>query len=311
MQLSDRPLKRQMVRLGIRLLCGAKWGHAQDWTPHLRLIPPSENRRGSVYYKQKKLTELFTFREFQEATQPYCVIVGSGPSLAPQDLGHLGDGSLILLNGAIIRIAQASNAQSVFLAIEDERFIWRRYEMVRQYVNEQTRLLLSVSVLRALAELDPEWLSDRTVFLIENLLKPYGEPRRQLNDPGLARHITTDGQVAYSMAPQQGVIPAGTVAFSALQWVMARRPSTIGFAGIDISNAHQTRFYESPSDRAGSGIRLAEGKILQHFALAAEGLRSHGATLETYSSFSALGEIGIPYNPCLDSRAISWRKRVA
>ncbi len=55
---------------------------------------------------------------------------------------------------------------------------------------------------------------------------------------------------------------------SALQFALYCSPKTIGFLGIDISNAGEPRFYETSDETAFSGIARAEDRILEYFALA-------------------------------------------
>ena len=298
-RLSERPLSRQIIRGWLRLYHGPKLGHTQDWTPHLRLFPSECNVRGAAYYKEAKITQLLTFEDFRAMIGPACVIVGSGPSLRFQALSRLSDRSMIYLNGALSRIPRQPEYPTI-VAIEDERFIWRHFGMLRDHVPERTGLLLSVSVLRAIAEHDPAWLRNRSVFLIDNLLKPYGAPQRTMDSPQVCDIIMSDDQATLSTHPEQGVVPAGSIAFTALQWIMAREPEVIGFAGIDLSNADQPRFYETPGKTAKSNILSSQRRILAHFSLAVDISRARHVRLETYSRNSALRGIGIAYSSQLD-----------
>jgi len=307
MRFSERPLSRQLLRYWLRLRYGAELGHAQDWTPHLRLTLPEGNRRGSVYYRDSELAQLLLFHDFQAMTSPALVLVGSGPSLRDQNLARLSDRSLIYLNGAVSRIVPRAQYPAM-VAIEDERFVWRHFDMLRDHLDDGTGLMLSVAALRAIAENDAEWLRRRPIFLIENLFKPYNAPRRTIDSPELHGIVVARGDKGFSLEPQAGVVPAGTIAFSALQWAMARQPSVIGFAGIDLSNANQPRFYETRGRVAKSGIFDGQHEILAHFALAADWLQDQGIPLECYSGVSALQSIGIPYQPILDEPI---RQRVA
>jgi len=299
MWLSKRPLSRQIIRHALRLRYGAALGHAQDWTPHLRIILPQGNEPGEAYYRNRPLTRLLAFEDFQAMTGDACGIVGSGPSLRRQRLDRLRDHALVYLNGAVCRIMPDADHPPL-VAVEDERFIWRHFDMLRKHVDEPTGLLLSVAALRAIAEIDARWLRDRRVFLINNLLKPYGAPRRHIGCPELKEVVEGEGAAALSLCPQTGVVPAGTVALTAMQWVMARRPVEIGFAGIDLSNADEPRFYEANGRKAKSGIRAGSDRILAHFASAIRRCQARGMRLATYSRVSALRGLGVAYDSKLD-----------
>ena len=299
MRLSERPLSRQLIHNWLRLYHGPKLAHAQDWTPHLRLSLPDGDRRGAAYYKEAEIAQLLTFEDFRAMTGPACVVVGSGPSLRFQPLNRLRAHSMIYLNGTLSHMPEYTKYPPT-VAIEDERFIWRHFGMLRDHVSEQTGLLLSVSVLRAIAEHDPGWLRNRPVFLIDNLLKPYATPRRAIDSPQVRDIIIRNDEAALSTHPEKGVVPAGTIAFTALQWIMAREPEVIGFAGIDLANADQPRFYETTGQTAKSGILSAQSKILAHFSLAVDICQARGVRLENYSRISALRSIGIAYSSQLD-----------
>jgi len=110
--------------------------------------------------------------------------------------------------------------------------------------------------------------------------------------------VTTgrDGDGGISSAPDKGVFQGGSVAISAMQFLIACRPSLIGLFGIDISNADLPRFYETKNASAFSGIALAEARILGHFATASAVCSKLGIAVECYSEKSALLTAGYQYS---------------
>jgi len=212
--------------------------------------------------------------------------------LRGQDLSRVAPNRAILLNGAIKLIPDLGGVFAV--VIEDERFVWRHHSEFANFRPNDTIFLLSPAVIRTLLSLDSNWCQDRTIVLLDNLKKPYGQPRRSLLDPDIADLLVLGNDAALSTNPEFGVVPVGTVAFSALQFALAAGVSRIGLAGIDLSNAHMPRFYEN-GDTAKSGILRAQQKILAHFALADEHAKKLGVDIVCHSPVSALRDIGIVY----------------
>ena len=297
---SERPLWRQAVRLTTRLVYGGQMGHAQDWLPHLSLTPTDGTQAGKVHYKNHEVAELLPFDHFRERVGKVCVIVGSSPSLRKQRLDRLDPESCILLNGAAC-LAPERIEKPLAIAIEDERFVWRHFEMMREHIAIETPCLFSVAVLRAIAEHDPEWLRNRPLFLIDNLYKPYSGPRLTSESPKLKDVVLQGDTAALSTSPGCGVVPGGSIAITALQWAMAAGPERIGFVGVDISNADEPRFYETEFNRAPSRLRSSQESMLMQFALASDYCRRNQIRLETYSQISALLDVGIEYSSRLDA----------
>ncbi len=205
-------------------------------------------------------------------------------------------GSAILLNGAVHLLGKGQLPLAV--AIEDERFIWRHFELLRDKIVSNTICLLSVQAIRAICERDPEWLTDKKIVLIDNIARPYGLRRRSNAELSRFDFVTTGrgGEDGISSAPDKGVFQGGSVAISAMQFLMACRPGLIGLFGIDISNADLPRFYETRNASAFSGIALAEARILGHFATALAVCSTRGITVECYSEKSALLTAGYQYS---------------
>lgn len=293
--MADRPWHRSLIKAGARLLLGSSRAHAQDWFPGLTII--RRNGTGEVFYHRAKVADLENSDRLRQDAGAIIHIVGSGPSIRDCDLSGLETGSAILLNGAIGLIGEQI-ATPLAVAVEDERFVWRHSEMMRRRIKPGAVCLFSVAVLRALATLDSRWLSDKTVILIDNVSKPYGAPRRSPDDIRRLDFVRLNaaGTAGFSFAPDRGVFQGGSVAVSALQFALACSPETIGFLGIDISNAGEPRFYETGDETAFSGIALAEDRIIEHLVLARDIAAERGVTFVNYSPVSALLKHGFGYD---------------
>lgn len=291
---SNRPLTRSIVKLGARFFLGSERAHFQDHIPGLVITAKQPDR--VIVYRGKQVNALQRY-DILGHGQVAAYIIGSGPSIERCDMSKLDIGSAILLNGAIHLLAKRGPLP-LAVAIEDERFIWRHFALLRNRIAADTICLLSVQVIRAICEHDPSWLSDKRVILIDNISRPYGSRRRSNAELSRLDFVTMgrDGNGGISTEPDKGVFQGGSVAISAMQFLIACRPGLIGLFGIDISNADLPRFYETKDAAAFSGIAMAEARILGHFATALSVCSKQGITVECYSEKSALLAAGYQYS---------------
>jgi hypothetical protein len=293
--MSERPLWRSMVKLAISTFGGRRWRHAQDWLPGLRLTLPIEpGATGSIVYRGSAVAQLIHPAALKGVSSSVH-IVGSGPSIKDNDLGLTGSQSCILLNGAI-GLVDAGVSAPLAIAVEDERFIWRHFNLLRTI--KKTTCLLSTSAIRAICEIDPSWLHGQQVILIDDIRKPYRHQRR--SDQEIASfdfvEMSGDGTAGFSMEPSRGVFQGGSVLISALQFAVYWGPEEIGMFGIDISNASQPRFYEREGITAKSGLVEGKKRILAHVALAKKISNQRVIRLSNFSPVSALRECGLDYD---------------
>jgi hypothetical protein len=277
------------------LFRGRRYAHEQDWWPDLLLIRPANSRPGEAIYKNTVIIRLAGIEDLPK-TPAEITIIGSGPSVSPQDFSSLPPRSAILLNGAIHLLDGRLN-DPLAVVVEDERFIWRHFSSMAEFVLPETYCLFSTSVLRAICEIDPLWLSPRKIIHIDFLQKPYGQPRRSSEELKTLPFLRwSDRSNAISLMPQQGIYAGGSVVVSALQIALYLQPRKLGFAGIDLSNANEPRFYENQAETAKSRISAVEDKILDICALALDECRRRAINMVNYSPISSLSKIGVPYD---------------
>ncbi|MBO9169272.1 glycosyl transferase [Rhizobium sp. L245/93] len=295
--MSDRPWHRSLIKTGTRLLLGSARAHFQDAFPGLSVARATVDAPGEVRYRGAAVAALSSASILRSRSSDTLAIVGSGPSIAGNDLSRLPPQTAILLNGAISLSGQPV-ADALAVAVEDERFIWRHFDLLKQRVKDDTPCLFSVEVLRAICEIDLGFLRDRIIVLIDDIRKPYGARRRRYDTIQAFDFIRRDAAVnaGLSFDPDRGVFRGGSVAVSALQFALYCEPKTVGLFGIDISNAHQPRFYETTGETASSGIADAEARIVAHFVLARAVAAERGIEIVNYSPVSALAGAGFGYD---------------
>jgi hypothetical protein len=299
---SDRPIHRQAIKLLARVLLGGRRAHYHSWLPSLAIEGRSKGHPGKVKFRGVVAFSLFDIRSLSERAGTRILIIGSGPSVRRADLPSLPDRVALLLNGAISLIGEQIR-EPLAVAIEDERFVWRHFDLMRKKLaRRDVPLLLSPGVIRAICELDVDFLRERPIILVDDIRKPYGLPRRDRAELAGFDFAVLDGEAGFSSAPDRGVFQGGSVAISALQFALATGAREVGFLGVDIANANAPRFYETEGDVAYSGIAGAEARILAHIALALDVAEARGVRLANHSRLSALRSIGLDYRP-LDQTA--------
>ncbi|MBB6484347.1 glycosyl transferase [Rhizobium lusitanum] len=293
--MTRRPWHRSLIKSGVRVFLGSSLAHVQDWFPGLNINRNANG--GEVLYRGAKVANLAGMDRLCERSGEAIYIVGSGPSIRHCDLSRMEACSAILLNGAI-RLAGEQIGEPLAVAIEDERFVWRHIDTMRAKIAPGSLCLFSVAVLRALCEVDRSWLKDKTIILIDDIRKPYGARRRSLDDLRKLQYVRLDaaGSAGFSLLPDHGVFVGGSVAVSASQFALHCAQRTIGFLGIDISNAREPRFYETAGDTAFSGIAQAEGRIVKHLVFARKMAAERGVSLVNYSPVSALLKYDFGYD---------------
>ncbi|MGH6762488.1 MAG: glycosyl transferase [Phyllobacterium sp.] len=294
---SARPLRRSLIKILSPVFWGRGRAHNHDWWPFLTITREANGEPGEAVYKGKGVARLHPPEHLKKHSRQHIHIIGSGPSIAMNDLPRLEAGSAILLNGAIDLIG-TSIADPLAIAIEDERFVSRHFPMMREKIPETATCLFSVGVLRAICELNPGWLAAKTIILIDDLRKPYGSGRKTYDELEKLPFIRTNQShmAALSLDPTEGTVGAGSVAVTALQFAIYCHPQGIGLFGIDISNANAPRFYETEGTMAKSGIASAEDRLLAHFALARSICDEVEIALWNFSPISALLKIGLEYD---------------
>ncbi len=296
---SKPPLWRKAVKLLVRLVRGAPFAHAYAWTPGLSLVKPAGgDDLGEIVYRGRRVGTLLHPEVLAKGAGEEIFVIGSGPSVKETRVGDTGPSTAILLNGAMSLIGKEIGTP-LAVAVEDERFVWRHFDLMRAKIDAGTLCLFSVGVIRAICELDRSWLADRRIILIDDIRKPYRARRRGATElAGIASAtVSDDGLAGFSNDPSFGVFQGGSVAISAIQFAAYCRPRTIGLFGIDISNADRPRFYEKAGDTAKSGIAGAEERIVRHILLAREVCLRRGTEVANYSPVSVLRGTDVGYDP--------------
>lgn len=293
----NRPLQRHAIKIAA-LAFGRKWSHSHNWLPFLQLRREAGEKLGRIVFKGRTIGRLNSADLLRDRLAGTAVhIIGSGPSILQTDLSKIGPRSALLLNGAV-ELAGTEIEDPLAVVVEDERFIWRHFDNLKAKGPADIICLFSVAVIRAICEIEPEWLSDRQIVLIDDIRKPYSAPKPELGELEARPYVRTDrdGSSGISLEPDRGVFQGGSVVISALQYAIHCRPASISLIGIDISNAAEPRFYEQNGNAAPSGLKRAQERILSHLVLGKAVAAENNIEILNHSATSLLNRHGFAYD---------------
>jgi hypothetical protein len=296
------PVRRRRVgKFFYRLTHPRSHHHWYDLRPFLDFERGPEGRWSTVLYKNREVARLSPHREVTRHPRRSVVVVGAGPSLSRQYLERLRERDCILTNGAISLIG-SHRVAPLAVFIEDQDFVRAWPELITGIPNG-TRCFFTPPVIRTICEVDPSHLVRWQLFLVEILHKPIRAPRPRLDDLLREPFVrgSPDGTALFSTDIERGFGSCGTVVYCACQLALACRPSSLGIAGVDLSNFDQPRFHETDRKPAASRLRRRLPSILAGFGLLGAICRERGIDARNHSSTSILPARDFPYDDWLDA----------
>jgi len=229
-------------------------------------------------------------------------LILSGPSVAEIDYSKLSLGHVMGVNGSISLQARYPDLRFDYYAILDTGFMSRRRHLVDQILSQDLLLLLTPEAVMWIAlHVPAERIACRLAVFEEvhqRTMLPRPAPAElagQLrDDPDLIlfdahRPVHAHG---FSLDVRRGLFGGGTVAYSALQFLVWLGFQRIYIHGLDMKDAaNKPRFYETEKDRLGTALdRQFANHIEPAFRDASVLLRSRGVQVYNLSLDSALGD---------------------
>ncbi|ARP96530.1 hypothetical protein [Bordetella genomosp. 13] len=244
-----------------------------------------------------------------------CHLILSGPSVAEIDYSQLDLGHVMGVNGSIALQARFPDLKFHYYAMLDTGFMSRRRHLVDQILSQDLLLLITPEAVKWIAQHVPARRIACRLAVFEEVhqrtLLPRPSPEQLIaqlrGDPDLVlfdayRPVHAHG---FSLDVRRGLFGAGTVAYSALQFLVWLGFDRIYLHGLDMRNAaSKPRFYETEKDRLSTALeRQFANHIEPAFRDASVLLRQRGVKVYNLSLDSALGDDVFP--------KIDWRTLVS
>ncbi len=284
----------------------ACWHMLEVW-PELRLESAKTpfSGRWQGFYNGQSLGHSAPIAEWRNAwaddAARACYLVGSGPSMRQQNLHRLQAGRVVLLNGALSLI-DSHAIQPAAVVIVDYRFVRDRGELLAD-IPPKTPCFFTPAVIRAVCDRNPQFFKERPWYVLDNALRPYGQPCRSWQElgEGFVLDDADKPQAAFSLDLATGFVDARTVMYAACQLAVYAGSRAIHLVGFDIGNARQPRFNETDSTRLKSRLdRAYESRILPAMRLFARICQDKGIDCFNHSPVSRLPATVIPRSDTLN-----------
>lgn len=252
----------------------------------------------SAFGRALALTPLHeAFREKHESLH----LILSGPSIAEIQYDRLPMQAAMGVNGSIA-LARKFDIPFKYYCVIDQNFVRRRIDLMREVVSRDLTLFVTPDVLRYMMQGISPTLYKCRICVIEVVSERAYQPN-SLPDELMALGLANPGMsvfdaehsLGYSFDVARGVFDADTVAYAALQVLVAGGVNGIYIHGLDLGFSSGRRFYDEGSQPETSRlIRNFERMIEPSFSHAAALLKARGVRLFNLSLDSALSDRIIP-----------------
>jgi hypothetical protein len=253
-------LRRRIIKRYIKITHEkSNWFKADYW-------PDIKNHNHEWYFRDTRL-EVLPLSSI-DLTNKSVNIIGSGPSVKNLELDKLKDSNNIFLNGAI-SLSYDYDLPVFAHVIMDSNFVYNCFDLIKRKVQYRTKLILSLGALCAIAERDLSILQRNDIYIFH--IKPLSD------------------ECHFSIDIDNYLIDGGTVMAIAIQAVLQSHPKKVYLLGLDISNAHLPRFYESQGNMQKSGLQKDfEHKILPFMTAASSQYKNDNVEIFNCSPISKL-----------------------
>ena len=197
------------------------------------------------------------------------------------------------MNGSVGLAAELGRRIDWYV-VSDYRFILERPDLFRTAARISGAVVLNPMSVFAAMLVAPDALAEATLFLREDLRRPFKRPRPTVAELTGVQGLIADAaaDLAFATDPSRGTFPAGTVVYDALQVLFGIGCREIFMFGVDLSAG--PRFYHESRPAPTELATVYERRIEPAFMLVAEYLRRTGRTLVNGSAGSRLPGTIIP-----------------
>lgn len=233
-----------------------RYRHNENLWPYIKFTRAKAGHIDSLRYRGQPVP-LYDLSALRAAQPEKLLIVATGPSINDTDFAALSALPAMGLNGAWFK-QQEINFH--YYVIIDMTFLDRHMDMVKAVVSQPELIFFTTmhGVVKIINALTPGAIKCR-LALVEDACFKIMQPRVHPTEIAAHYHasptVAFDAQhpeIAFSQDIRTGIFDAGTVAYWALQIAGFMQPQKIVFAGLDMTNFNQPRFYETADNMSPS-----------------------------------------------------------
>ncbi|WP_256977332.1 MULTISPECIES: hypothetical protein [Alcaligenaceae] len=233
-------------------------------------------------------------------------LILSGPSIGEIQYDRLPIETAMGVNGSIALVHKFDIPFKYYCVI-DQNFVRRRIDLMREVVSRDLTLFVTPDVLRYLMQGIPPATYKCRICVIEvvseRAYQPSSTPQELLALAQAGPEMSVfdaERALGFSFNVARGVFDADTVAYAALQVMVAGGVKKMYIHGLDLGFSSGRRFYdEGARPETSRLVRNFERMIEPSFAHAAHLLQARGVELYNLSLDSALSDRIIP--------KVNWR----
>jgi KDO transferase-3 len=288
---------------------GRRMQHNRHLWPHVSIKRDDNGAISSfsAFGRSIVLTPLHdAFREHHDSLH----LILSGPSVGEIQYDRLDIKAAMGVNGSIA-LARHFDIPYKYYCVIDQNFVRRRIQLMREVVSRDLTLFVTPDVLRYMMQgISPTLYKCRICVIelvSERAFQANSRPAELLAmaqaNPGMAV-FDAQRSLGYSFDVASGVFDADTVAYAALQLLVAGGVKGIYIHGLDLGFSGGQRFYDEGAHPEGSRLTRNFDRLIEpSFSQAADLLKARGIRLFNLSMNSALPDRVIP--------KLDWRSLIA
>lgn len=270
-----------------------RYRHNENLWPYIKFTRAKEGHIDTLRYRGQ-LVPLYNLSALTQEKPEKLLIVATGPSVKNTNLSLLKNVVAMGLNGAWFKHQEVSFHYYVII---DMTFLDHHMDLVKQVISQPDLIFFTTThgVIKIINAFAPDLIKCR-LALIEDACFKIMQPKifpeeiesyyRGVSSINIS---TKQPTIAFSSDIRQGIFDAGTVAYWALQIAAFMQTKNIIFAGLDMNNFNQPRFYETENNSLPSFLEEKfTGMILPAFQHASQILKKNNTSVYNLSINSAV-----------------------
>ncbi|MGL5008096.1 MAG: sugar glycosyltransferase [Plesiomonas sp.] len=240
--------------------------HNENYWPALTITREKSGEISTLTY-QGQIVTLQSVTSIKNCANSV-LIVATGPSIKKTHFDENRYDAIIAVNGAYLL---SDRIKLTHYVIVDQDFIIKKKEIVEKAIQNKDLILITTVICFWRIKENINTQIKCKLIIIEDITEKVYQKKtnlallaNKLND-----YIKVDGECGFSLDIRKGIVDGGTVAYWAMQIAYFMGAKKITFAGLDMNNFHQPRFYETKESKQPTTLgENLHHKIIPSFKLA-------------------------------------------